>query len=306
MKHYSAPSELPSLIGQTSLMDDLSNWVLPNSAQDSYRINDSPTSVISSTPSTSITSSPVSTHSPTSYPGMANGFGNAVVPPLTGSSPTAVSTTPASQSTHKYIAYRPPLRAPPPVPHVAARAGTSNASEPVIPQMIVQNAQLPQNKDNKAIVLSAVRVTQDPIAGEEAALRPMTTTKQGTDSATPEDPASKHRASASIKSAEAAVNNVSKPAAVALPTAQVKEPTSVAIQSTEVISTEQGYPRSAKPTVPAVQSKSAEPVTSPPPAPATSSQPLTAQARRRAAHARRMQAAYGAEQNKGTEGGAVQ
>ncbi|KAF1969646.1 hypothetical protein BU23DRAFT_571370 [Bimuria novae-zelandiae CBS 107.79] len=62
-KHRSLPSELPSFPSQTSLMDDLSTWVIPHSVRESYRSMQSfqsvetSVSIGASTPATSAASS---------------------------------------------------------------------------------------------------------------------------------------------------------------------------------------------------------------------------------------------------------
>lgn len=69
VKHNSLPSTLPSFPSQTSLMDDLSTWVMPQSARESYRSAQSlnTTASISDTTSvTSVTSSPAVPNSPVS------------------------------------------------------------------------------------------------------------------------------------------------------------------------------------------------------------------------------------------------
>jgi hypothetical protein len=311
VKHHSAPSTLPSLSGQTSLMDDLSNWVLPASARDSYQSNDSPISVITSTPSTSITSSPVLTHSPTSSPGIVKGIGHAVVPPVTGSSPTSVSTTPASQSTHTYIAFRPPLRAPPPVPYVAAGTDTSKDFVPAIPLEVVRNAMSPGRRDNEESVSNTATVAHDPIAvGKGVTPRPIgpqtSITEESTVSTLQEVSVPDHQYCVSPESTEAVAQKVAESSAAEVPVAKVKAPASTPSSPTR-ISSAQSNSGTSKPTIPTVPSQPAVSAVAPPTAPvATSSQPMTAQARRRAAHARRMQAAFGAEHQKGTEEGTAQ
>lgn len=72
-KHHSLPSTLPQYQSQTSLLDDLSTWVIPQSARDSYRSVQSvqstgtSASIEASTPATSATQSPIALKFPTSH-----------------------------------------------------------------------------------------------------------------------------------------------------------------------------------------------------------------------------------------------
>ncbi|KAJ4346667.1 uncharacterized protein N0V89_010598 [Didymosphaeria variabile] len=67
VKHKSLPSALPSFPSQMSLLDDLSTWIIPQSARESYRSTqsiDTISSTVETTPATSVTSSPTVPTSP--------------------------------------------------------------------------------------------------------------------------------------------------------------------------------------------------------------------------------------------------
>jgi hypothetical protein len=310
-KHHSAPSTLPSLSGQTSLMDDLSNWVLPSVARDSFHSNESPVSVAISTPSTSIASSPVSIHSATSYPRISKGLGHSAAPAVTGSSPTITSIMPSSQTSHAHTVQGPPLpsRPPPQVPHVTIRAETQKSSLPATPQNSVRLALSPKSRDTEKIVLKAATSTQSPITAEETPpplpLRPRTRiTEQSTVPVPQTDSVPEHQASASPKSAEAIVQNAAEHVSPGILAAEAKKPITATSSSAVVNHSTHSNTGPVNPTVPAVSPQPAVPVLLPPPVPTTPSQPMSAQARRRAAHARRMQLAFGAEQKKAPGEGA--
>lgn len=61
-RHTSLPSELPYLTSQSSLIDDLKAWVIPNLASDQLHSDELENSSVWSSPTTSVTSSPAITH----------------------------------------------------------------------------------------------------------------------------------------------------------------------------------------------------------------------------------------------------
>ncbi|OAL45851.1 hypothetical protein IQ07DRAFT_603780 [Pyrenochaeta sp. DS3sAY3a] len=61
-RHMSLPSELPCLTSQSSLIDDLKAWVIPNPESDQLHSDELESSSVWSSPTASVTSSPAITH----------------------------------------------------------------------------------------------------------------------------------------------------------------------------------------------------------------------------------------------------
>ncbi|KAF2685066.1 hypothetical protein K458DRAFT_417158 [Lentithecium fluviatile CBS 122367] len=317
VKHRSLPSTLPRFPSQTSLMDDLSNWVLPAAARGVYQGKDSRISVDTSTSSTSVTSSPasVSTSSATSCPGVVKGFGPAVVPPSR-YSPTTPTTSPSVHASPTNLAYKPPLpsRLPPPVSHPAAATerltsaqplleGVANNPTPRSPRNSSPPEQNTQTPAREFIIEKSVSNAENstkpspavPVASPPMPPRPGTSIETTTTPPLAQTSMAPAQVSTPSKDTEASEENGRESVAKEPPVSEAKELATVSAPPTEANPPENTKIEPVKPTAPTAP---AVPTTSPPATPGVSSQPMTAQARRRAAHARRMQLAFGTEKDK--------
>ena len=120
VKHHSLPSKLPQFPSQTSLMDDLSTWVIPQSARESYRsiqsIQSTDDSIAASTPATSVTSLPTAPSSPTTYPPIVIDAGTVLAPSTPDITYTEQDTATSSPVSLSTISPLPSQAAPPPLP----------------------------------------------------------------------------------------------------------------------------------------------------------------------------------------------
>jgi hypothetical protein len=308
-KHRSLPSTLPQFHSQSSLMDDLSNWVLPSSARDSYHSNDSPISLSSSTPSTSIASSPVSTKSPTDYPGYTKGLPPVTVP-ATDVPSINVGKPLSVQAPPTYIPYRPPppqpSRSPPPAPY--AITSTISATRARLQERIMNRApklHLPEStskhemnsirpasaSESNTVTVEATP-TPAPVTEVLPSLPPRprkNTLEQKTVAAIQTELPAESKVFPPER-VEAPKDKTHEQPAMELPVLDAKTSPTASIPSIEHSLPGNNTVEPAKPAMPIAPS--------PPLGTVSSEVRQTAQAKRRAAHARRMQLAFGAEKDK--------
>jgi hypothetical protein len=295
----SDPTRLPSFSGHTSLMDDLSSY-----------LSESPTSVSSSTPSTSVASSPVLTQSPTNYAGIVEGFGHATATvPVTGHHPAERSAASSPRSSHSYPIFSSPLS--------VSSTFTATEAERIVGSVatreIMQSAQPSEDKlEGEAKISHAASSAQMSSVGHEIMHAPPSgprTGSYGQDAvaATQMNSANYVQVVAAATRENSAIVHPKKGVFKAVGPYEAKSVargTGRSSTSTPLMDNQQTHHDTAVNSS-AISILATEPppsvsmVATATPARAVSSQPMTAQARRRAAHARRMQLAFGAEQDKG-------
>ncbi|KAF2246273.1 hypothetical protein BU26DRAFT_65314 [Trematosphaeria pertusa] len=317
-KHRSLPS-LPSLPSQSSLINDLSPWILPSEARDSiqsYQSADTNISLNASTPATSVASSPV-LPSPSSCPAMLGGADSGATTPVPSIRPPPASASPTvdvPSSPKDETPLLPPRRY-----SQIRRPGTSRSAVSALPSCNEEGAETsaPENPSKllRRLLSNAssteTNATQDEPSGSRVVA-----------SGTPEkllvkaDSDSSARETACDEEHEEQPPPLPpRPAARAPGSSSPPIPTEVPASTLPIVaaepdkSKEANVPRSTgQAPLPSPSEQSQEPATEsatlphsmaykmevidtiPPPQPP---QPTTAQARRRAAHARRMQIAYG-------------
>lgn len=329
VKHRSLPLSLPSLSSQTSLMDDLSNWVIPASARNSYISNGSPISANTSTPSTSVTSSPVLSNLSTPCPGIMQGFGVDAISPapiptnkpanesqMVRDSPTMISVQPSS-----------PAGAPPPAPQSASsnpviRDFETTSGSVKVPEIKLPTPKLPEKamEDIQSNLDGHTKVEKsDGSADVQFTVEPGKTQPQQTANTAISLPATKvdarmgSRAISVPETAGDIMPRITGNTTFDKSAPELEQQDATATTSDETNSTKPIEAESAKPATPITsltQLAPSSPRTSsysepaaPSTAPTKSSRPMTAQAKRRAAHERRMRLAYGKERNKAEGGG---
>ena len=362
VKHRSLPSssELPSFPSQTSLMDDLSTWITPQSAHDSCRSVqsipgiDTVPSVIESTSATSTTSSPVVPSSPVSCPPVMLDATSFFAPPVS-TNPIAdqksVNYSPASAisilTPPSRPAPPPPVTSPPPIPPkiplnqppqppqnfpMAQSKSQENlqrsGSSPIPPPLGRRRRPIPSSKNTINNVDTSIEKGTDAVTRPSSAVPAKTLPSES--SALQERPRSpKHQQSAAQKnelhhltsSASAtdkypiSLSASNAPAVPALPT-ELPQPHAGDTPSRDsqqpvrhtpsTASATDKYPIALSPTssppilntssqfLPSA-ANSVETLVNETPSAPTAARPITALAKRRAAHAKRMQMAFGAE-----------
>jgi hypothetical protein len=300
----SDPARLPSFSGHTSLMDDLSSY-----------LSDSPTSVTNSTPSTSAASSPVLTQSPTSYVALVEGCGHATVLPATGHQPAELSAASSPRSSRSYPIFSSPL-----VSSAFTAADVDKTIGSVETRETVQSTQPSENKlESEAKVSHAASTAQASLVRHGTMHSPPSRSRTGgygqdAVAATQMNSENYARVVAAATRENSVIVYPEKEVTKAVEPYEAKSvargtgrpSTSTPLTDKQQIHHDISVNSSAISALTTEALPSVSMVAAATPAPAVSSQPMTAQARRRAAHARRMQLAFGAEQDKATDARAAQ
>ncbi|KAF2865832.1 hypothetical protein BDV95DRAFT_249183 [Massariosphaeria phaeospora] len=298
VKHRSLPSELPYLPTQPSLITELSDWMLPTLARDSFRWTDANGSLDVSTPSTSITSSPTMPNSPASCPEtfrpIASLSAETTMRAPTSAPSTAGGISKSAQSFHGVpiedsptigwpssltIQSPPtsqPVAAPPLPPRPESKPGNLDnpipSQPPPVPPRPRRSPDLSANSD---AAQKAKPSESSPINTEAAITKPERKAAEDMPSETTPTTVSTFEMSASVKT------EITEPEAAPKETSTGQPAPTPSRAPPRVPVT-----RPPIPAIPSSTSVAADTLTS------TTPRSMTSQSKRRAAHARRMRLAY--------------